>query len=382
MAQSPEKKLQHELERIERYGQNGTLPSDTTSALVEWSAALRPDIGEYEYIDEEGEQKELAIQTVQSYLRGMRKFAERACPRLLDVSPGTFNEEIDAMEAGENPNVKDGGLAKTTLMVTQSAAQTFYWYFDLAHPDEVNVYGVRSASKHDEDDLFTREDVQALRANVEGTRNRAILEMFLNTGQRISAIQGLRIKDVDVEAGYFYLNTDRSGLKGAERRGRRRPLLGARRPMADWLEEHPLADDGENFIFIGDLDHHYTKPDEPLCQGTIRNMLEYTAEKAGIDKPVNPHNFRHYWTTSMKQEYGLNDEEIKMLLGHKRTSNGMNLTYNHSVESKLRRNTDWKIGERETSTPKSLTPESCEACDEDLEPHWKLCPVCGVAYGP
>lgn len=382
MAQSPEKKLQHELDRIERYGEDGELPAETTSALLEWSSALRPDVDEYEYVDEEDESRELAIQTVQSYLREMRKFAERVRPDLLNVPPSTFNEEVDAMETGENPNVKEGGLAKTSLMVMQSAAQTFYWYYDLAHPDEIEVYGVRSASKHDEDDLFTREDVQTLRASVEGTRNRAILEMLLNTGQRISAIQGLRIQDVDVEAGYFYLNTQRSGLKGAERRGRRRPLLGARHAMVEWLEEHPLSDDPDNYVFIGDPDHHYTKPDEPLCQGTIRRMLEHTAEKAGVDKPVNPHNFRHYWTTTMKQEYGLNDEEIKMLLGHKRSSNGMNLTYNHSVESKLRANTEWKIEDSETPTEKSLTPDACESCGEDLEPRWKLCPVCGTTYGP
>jgi integrase len=382
MAQSPEKKLQHELNRIKTYGDEGELSRQTTNALLEWSSALRPDVDNHEYVDENGEKKELAVQTVQSYLREMRKFAERARPRLLEVTPSTFNDEIDAMETGENQHVKNDGLAKTTLMVTQSAAQTFYWYFDVAHPDEINVYGVRSASQHDEDDLFTREEVQALRANVEGTRNRALLEMFLNTGQRISAIQGLRIKDVNVAAGYFYLNTGRSGLKGAERRGRRRPLLGARKPMADWLNEHPLSDDSESYVFIGDPDHQKTKPDEPLCQGTIRNMLEYTARKAGVDNPVNPHNFRHYWTTTMKQEYGLNDDEIKMLLGHKRSSNGLNVTYNHSVESKLRQNTEWKLGERETATTKSLTPDSCDSCDQDLDPHWKLCPVCGTTYGP
>jgi integrase/recombinase XerD len=382
MAQSPQKKLQHELNRIEKYGENGKLPCKTTDALIEWSSALNPEDDNFEYANEKGESQEFAVLTVQTYLREMRKFAERACSDLLDVPPAEFNSEIDAMESGENPHVKDEGLAKQTLMVTQSAAQTFYWYFDLAHPDEIKVYGKPSNSKHDETDLFTRDEVQALRDSVEGARNRAILEMLLNTGQRISAIQGLRIRDIDVDAGYFYLNTDRSGLKGADRRGRRRPLLGARRPMANWLEEHPLSPDSDAYVFIGNLDHHKTKPDEPLCQGTIRRMLGYTAEKAGVDKPVNPHNFRHYWTTIMKQEYGLNDEEIKMLLGHKRSGNGVNAIYNHSVESKLRENTEWKIGHQESGASKSLTPENCGSCGETLEPHWKLCPVCGTTYGP
>lgn len=382
MAQSPEKKLQHETTRLERYSEDGSLPATTTSALLEWSRALRADTDRYEYIDKYGKKRELATLTVQTYLREMRKFAERSSPDLLAVTPQTFNAEIEAMESGENPYVKDGGLAKTTLMVIQSAAKSFYWYFDIADPDEINVYGARSGVTHGEKDMFTRRDVEALRSNVEGTRNRAILEMLLNTGQRISAIQGLRIKDVDVTAGYFYLNRDWSGLKGAVCRGRKRPLLGAIDAIELWLREHPFADEPERFLFIGNLDHHNTKPDQPLCQGTIRNMLRYTAEKAGVTKPVNPHNFRHYWTTIMKQEYGLNDEEIKMLLGHKRSSNGVNLVYNHAVDSKLQANADWKTGKREIPVEKSLTPDSCETCAEELKPHWKLCPVCETVYGP
>ena len=188
MAQGPVKKLNSERMRIERYGEDGTLPRETTEALLEWASALHPHETDFEYVTPDGEPKTLAISTVQSYLRSMRKVAERALPDLLETNPATFNDEIEAMQTGENPNVKDGGLAKTTLGLTQSAARTFFWYFDLADPNEIETYGELSAPKHDEDDVFSREDVLALRAHVEGSRNRAILELLLNTGQRISAI--------------------------------------------------------------------------------------------------------------------------------------------------------------------------------------------------
>ncbi len=312
----------------------------------------------------------------------MRKVAERVTPNLLEMDPATFNAEMDAIQTGENPNVRDSGLAKTTVMVTQSAGQTFFWYFGIAHPDDINVYGKRSEPKHDEDDLFSREDIQALRAHIGGQRNRTLLELFLNTGQRISAIQGLRIKDVDLENGLISLNTERDGLKGAAYRDRRRPLLGAKPYLAEWLDMHPLADDPDAYVFIGDPDHHYTDLDQPLCQSAIRRMLEVTAKRANVEKPVNPHNFRHYRTTTMKHDYGLNDEKIKFLLGHRREGNGMNLFYNHSVTEKLWRNTEHKIGATDERLSKPLTPESCAECDEPLEDHWTHCPVCGTAYGP
>lgn len=382
MAQGPVKKLQSERARIKLYGDNGTLPRQTTDALLEWASALHPHESESEFSWPDGEPKEFAIGTVQCYLREMRKVAERAIPELLEVNPETFNAEIDAMNAGTNPNVPDSGLAKTSLMQTQSSARTFFWYHGIAHPEEITVYDKPSEPLHDESDLFSRADIQALREHVEGPRNRALLEMLLNTGQRISAIQGLRIKDFEAEKGWFYLNTEREGLKGAADRLRRRPLFGAAPYLSEWLNLHPLVGDSEAYVFIGDLDHHNTNPDEPLCQGTIRNMLRTTADRASVDKPVNPHNFRHFWTTAMKQDYGLNDEEIKLLLGHKRESNGMNLVYNHSITEKLIANMGQKIGETREPMERPLTPEQCAVCEEDLKLHWSCCPVCQTMYGP
>lgn len=381
MAQDPEKKLQHELNRLDQYRDDDTLPKETVNALIEWAHALHPDSEEFEYRNSGGESPDFAVGTVETYLREMRKFAERACPELLTVSPQEFNDEIDAMRKGGNDDVKDGGLAKTTLAITQSAGRAFYEYFDSGDPTEVIVYGESSNPKHDEDDLFTQDDIRALRESVEGKRNRAILEMLLNTGQRISAIQGLRIKDINLETGCFLLNTNREGLKKAERRGRRRPLFGAQEKVAHWIEVHPFSDDPDSFLFIGDPDHHKTKPDQPLCQGTIRNMLRLAAERSGVEKPVNPHNFRHYWTTIMKRNYGLNDEEIKYLMGHVRSGNGINSVYNHTTESYLDENIDKKRNESE-GISKPLTPQECIECSGTLRSHWKFCPLCGTQYGP
>ncbi|WP_276246235.1 site-specific integrase [Haladaptatus sp. YSMS36] len=152
--------------------------------------------------------------------------------------------------------------------------------------------------------------------------------------------------------------------------------------LAAWLADHPRSDNPEAYVFVGDPDHFQTNLDEPLCQGTIRRMLQTTAEHADVEKPVNPHNFRHYWTTIMKQEYGLNDEELKFLLGHQRSGNGMNEVYNHSVDSKLRRNIAEKRDGTISSQPKPLTPAHCAECNEQLADHWVFCPYCGTAYGP
>ncbi|MBX0296256.1 site-specific integrase [Halomicroarcula sp. F27] len=148
------------------------------------------------------------------------------------------------------------------------------------------------------------------------------------------------------------------------------------------MGSHKLARSPSTYVFVGDPDHHYTKLDQPLCQGTIRRMLETTAGRANVDKPVNPHSFRHFWTTTMKQDYGLNDDEIKLLLGHGREGNGVNIVYNHSKTAELLSNVERKLGDSRDQTPKPLTPDNCGACGEELDAHWQCCPVCGMRYGP
>lgn len=208
------KKLQSERDRIEQFGLEGTLPRQTTDALLEWASALHPHENEYSFTWPNGEPGEFAISSVDTYLREMRKVAERAIPELLNTTPDAFNTTIDRMRSGENPNVPEGGLSKTTLGVTQSAARTFFWYFDIAHPDEIETYGVPSKPLHDEEDLLNRQDIRALREHVEGLRNRALLEMFLNTGQRITAIQSLRIKDIDNRTGVVLAEHRVRGFEG------------------------------------------------------------------------------------------------------------------------------------------------------------------------
>jgi len=103
-----------------------------------------------------------------------RTVAERALPELLAVEPAQFNAEMQAMNDGTNPNVETGGLAKTTLLTTHSAVRTFFWCHDICSPDELITFGQRSEPKHDETDLFTRADVQALTERTVGASDEPV----------------------------------------------------------------------------------------------------------------------------------------------------------------------------------------------------------------
>jgi hypothetical protein len=61
-------------------------------------------------------------------------------------------------------------------------------------------------------DMFTEDEGNALRRacgqSELPTRNRALLELLIFTGQRLGALLTLRIGDVDTREGYIYLNDD------------------------------------------------------------------------------------------------------------------------------------------------------------------------------
>jgi len=66
-----------------------------------------------------------------------------------------------------------------------------------------------------------------------------------------------------------------------------------------------------------------------LSQSNIRRRLKNIAEEADIDKPPNPHNFRHYFVTVCKRDYDMDEATIKHLIGHGPESTIMESTYQH-----------------------------------------------------
>lgn len=135
-----------------------------------------------------------------------------------------FYELHDSIRDGTNPDVKDSGLADSTLRNVRKAARRFFrdgievdWW------EDINIGGAPETNVT-EDDIFVSEEVEALFDAARNSRDKALMAALLATGQRISALLSLRIRDVDLDGntGYIYLNEDALGLKGASGK---RPLL-------------------------------------------------------------------------------------------------------------------------------------------------------------
>jgi hypothetical protein len=189
------------------------------------------------------------------------------------------------------------------------------------------------------------------------------------------------VKPSEGVTGVYYLNSEVDGLKHADKNGSKRPLLGARKAVREWLKFHPTKDP-DDYLITCLPSSARGEPGDFLGQTTIRYILRKIADEAGVDKPPNPHNFRHAFVTMAKRDYDMDNDTIKYLIGHKADSQVMETTYSHLTADDHIEKAEIASGEREPTDSSPLTPPTCDVCDETLKPGAKACPDCGTVYTP
>ncbi len=322
--------------------------------------------------------------TLARYARALCRVARDLEPDLTDATAYDLNSLMDDFLSGAAPSVKDEGLASTSARNLQGPLRRFYLYHDDLGVDRDAIhFAEQKESPVDERDMFTKEEAQALRdeAKRRGPRDACLVDLLLYTGQRRSAILNLRLKDVDAEAGIFYLNDDDGDLKGANGK---RPLLGAAKAVRDWKRQHPTGDPDDYLITHkhDQAGRDDVRPGDKLNPSTVYRQLQRIGDAAGVDKPVNAHNFRHYFVTVCKRDYGMDNDTIKHLIGHEPDSKVMERTYAHLTDEDHIEAAEVAHGLRDADEDSPLTPPVCDRCGEPLEGDWKSCPACGFVYAP
>jgi integrase len=390
MATTPRDRVNNEKERIRSLPDEGHCSADVTDALLEFGEALDSEKVRHKYHDKNGNVKTLKPRSIDRYLSCMRICVKEGLDPF-DTTAEEFNALMDRMHDVD-------GKAKTTVQGYQAAGEAFFRYHDQlgVDPGDINHYGEKSEPRHDERDMFTPEDIEALRQACAETdmtnRNRALLELLIFTGQRIGALATLRIGDIafeDGNHGYIYLNEEyddeNGGLKGALNRGKKRPMFGATKYVRDWIQYHPRGGDNPDpdaWLFIGDPSHWKTDPDDHWAKVSADHVLRRIGEYAGVDKPVNAHNFRHYCATVLYRDYDLDRDTIRMLLGHVRGSSALEEIYSHLFEEDYIERAEEQMGYREKQDRNPFTPETCPTCGELLDDDAKACPGCGTIFTP
>ena len=158
--------------------------------------------------------------------------------------------------------------------------------------------------------FYTPEQVRKLIAEAFSKMDEAIYTLATEAGPRLSEIRGLKVGNVDFEAGVlrfedgFTTNGGHAGNKG--RRVRSVPMTrNVRKALAPFCE----GKSGVMLVF-----EHDAKPGEPICGSGLYRRFLNASKRAGL--PVlRLHDLRHTFGTQAIR--GFKVHEVQRLMGHR-----------------------------------------------------------------
>ena len=277
-----------------------------------------------EYIDYLRDVKKSSGNTLEAYVRDLRKFVDFAKEENIN-DYGSLSVE-KAIEY--KTYLINLGLSPSSISRTLSALRSFYQFLMangiVDHNPAREIPNDKLEKKGPQ--ILTSKEIEKLLAQPntnenKGIRDKAMLELLYATGIKVSEMVDLNVDDVN-----FQLSFVRCGSGEKERFVSLYPV--AARALAEYVENarklmilHP----DEKALFVNILGERMTR------QGFWKVIKNYTAS-AKIHKVITPHTLRHSFAAHLL-ENGANVHDIQEILGHSDISSTMR--YTKLLKSKL-----------------------------------------------
>lgn len=267
----------------------------------------------------------LSDHTVEGYSRDIVRFLsflKQRGVKLLEAEQSDITEYVGTLA---------GHLSTRSVARSISAIRTFFRFLvtEGALPDSParllesprlswRLPGVLSRSEVE--DLLAQPDTAAWR----GQRDLAMLEVLYATGLRVSELIHLKVRDINLEAGY---------LKARGKGGKERVVpIGEKaiQALKSYLEEmrHRFAKaNGSPYLFV-------TASLRPMTRQGFWKIVKKYGSSAGIDKRLTPHSLRHSFASHLL-EAGADLRSVQLMLGHEDISTTQ--VYTHVTRERLKK---------------------------------------------
>lgn len=251
-------------------------------------------------------------------------------------------------------------------------------YSDFSFWEDIDLPS-QSTKRVDEDKLLDEEEIQLLKEGTRNPRDATFIAFLADSASRVSLATQLRVKDIhklDTKRPYFTPNPNGEGHKSAP--NKRYPILRSRADLRAWINRHHPDPRPEAPLWPVLRGYDKNNPQEcAVSSDGLRGSLKRAADRAGVEKPVNPHNFRHTAISRLSRE-GYSPQEIQHIAGW--VDDRMLEKYDHTTDHQRNEQIGLKAGyidEADAETEPS-TPQTCGNCRETLAPGAHFCPKCGV----
>ncbi|MGE2735022.1 site-specific tyrosine recombinase XerD [Mycolicibacterium vaccae] len=288
--------------------------------MTSTSAPLALDTQLQGYLDHLAIERGVAANTLSSYRRDLRRYAEHLTARGIDdlavVAEDDVSDFLVALRQGDPDNgvVPLSAVSAARALIAVRGLHRFAAAEGIATLDVARDVKPPTPSRRLPKSLSIDEVLALLDAAGGDSesdspltlRNRALLELLYSTGARISEAVGLDVDDVDTHARSVLLRG-----KGGKQR-----LIPIGRPAVAALDAYlvrgrpDLARRGRGMpaIFLNARGGR-------LSRQSAWQVLQDAAERAGITATVSPHVLRHSFATHLL-DGGADVRVVQELLGH------------------------------------------------------------------
>lgn len=250
-------------------------------------------------------EKRLSQNTVESYMRDLRQFAHFIL-RQWDVPPRKVES---AMIERYLTWLYERGREKTSQARCLSGIRSFFNYLLMSDRIESSPTEFIASPKFGRPlpDVLATEEIDRIIAAAEapttkGMRDSAMLEVLYSCGLRVSELTSLRLSDLFFGEGYIRVigKGDKQRLVPVSPTARDR--------IQRYLEQRRPARSNEQIVFLNNRGTQLTRV-------MVFTVIRQAALRAGIDRHISPHTFRHSFATHLL-EGGASIRQVQEMLGH------------------------------------------------------------------
>lgn len=261
---------------------------------------------------------ETAYNNVRYFIDWYEKGKDRS---ILKIARRDVYEYVEYLN---NYKDKDGNpktLSQHTVIVRKRQLNKFlHWlvndYCRIYEKDiQLSLPDVESDLRHKQppltspkkDEMITKEEMERMIAACKNSRDRAIIAIFWHLGCRRGELLNLKI-------GNIAITKDLARIDLTGKTGKRTCFdFPSRYYLIELLKDHPLKDNPEAPLFSSERE-----PDRHLSTTGLQDILRDICERAGIEKRVYNHLFRHSAGTRLSRT--LTDQELKHHFGWSQSS--------------------------------------------------------------
>ena len=219
--------------------------------------------------------------------------------------------------------------------------------------------------------MLEESEVMNIISHCNNSRDRALVSMLYEGGFRIGELGGMKWGQVD-----FPPDKDWSAIINvADKTGKPRavPLIMAKPYLIKWKEDYPGGSyTREDYVFV-------SSKKNPLQYRAVHKMISIASKRAGIDKHITPHIFRHSRITHLVKD-GVGEAIIKEICWGNQSTDMMR-TYSHITPDHILDAIASKYGfvpsENKKIDKSHFEPVMCPRCKTINGPTIKYCGECG-----